>query len=164
MTSKIRWFTRRRIGFGVRPTGWQGWVVTAIAIGLVIASIASGHKSTREKLSLLAIVLAYLGIAYATGGLVREVDPSTQHHDEPSESPTAPAARSLSITDIHERLKPLQSAEEASELSGPVAIEVRHLTKRFADRTAFEDVSFDVRQGEVFGFLGPNGAGKTTTV
>ena len=162
--SKLRWFTRRRVGFGVRPTSWQGWVVTATAIGLVVVSIASGHNSTREKLSLLAIVLAYLGIAYATGGLVREVDPSTQHHDEPSESPTAPAARSLSITDIHERLKPLQSAEEASELSGPVAIEVRHLTKRFADRTAFEDVSFDVRQGEVFGFLGPNGAGKTTTV
>lgn len=164
MTSKIRWFTRRRIGFGVRPTGWQGWVVTAIAIGLVIASIASGHNSTREKLSLLAIVLAYLGIAYATGGLVREVGSSTQHHDEPSESPSAPAASSLSITDIHERLKPLQSVEGTSELSGPVAIEVRHLTKRFADRTAFEDVSFDVRQGEVFGFLGPNGAGKTTTV
>ena len=36
--------------------------------------------------------------------------------------------------------------------------------KRFGDRVAFEDVSFDVGRGEVFGFLGPNGAGKTTTV
>jgi ABC-2 type transport system ATP-binding protein len=44
------------------------------------------------------------------------------------------------------------------------AIEVDHLTKRFHERTAFEDVSFSVAQGEVFGFLGPNGAGKTTTV
>ncbi|MGH7760922.1 MAG: ABC transporter ATP-binding protein [Candidatus Dormibacteraceae bacterium] len=44
------------------------------------------------------------------------------------------------------------------------AVEVDHLTKRFGDRTAFEDVSFTVAQGEVFGFLGPNGAGKTTTV
>jgi ABC-2 type transport system ATP-binding protein len=45
-----------------------------------------------------------------------------------------------------------------------LALEVDHLTKRFGDRTAFEDVSFSVAQGEVFGFLGPNGAGKTTTV
>jgi ABC-2 type transport system ATP-binding protein len=41
---------------------------------------------------------------------------------------------------------------------------VEHLTKRFADRVAFDDVSFEVGYGEVFGFLGPNGAGKTTTV
>jgi ABC-2 type transport system ATP-binding protein len=41
---------------------------------------------------------------------------------------------------------------------------VQGLTKRFGDRTAFEDVSFSVGHGEVFGFLGPNGAGKTTTV
>jgi ABC-2 type transport system ATP-binding protein len=41
---------------------------------------------------------------------------------------------------------------------------VEGLTKRFGDRTAFADVSFEVAYGEVFGFLGPNGAGKTTTV
>ena len=44
------------------------------------------------------------------------------------------------------------------------ALAVEHLTKRFGERTAFSDVSFEVAQGEVFGFLGPNGAGKTTTV
>jgi len=50
---------------------------------------------------------------------------------------------------------------------GPIdspALKVERLTKRFGDRTAFQDVSFTVAQGEVFGFLGPNGAGKTTTV
>jgi ABC-2 type transport system ATP-binding protein len=47
---------------------------------------------------------------------------------------------------------------------GPVALSVEALTKRFGDRAAFEDVTFDVGRGEVFGFLGPNGAGKTTTV
>jgi ABC-2 type transport system ATP-binding protein len=44
------------------------------------------------------------------------------------------------------------------------ALSVEHLSKRFGDRVAFEDVCFAVGQGEVFGFLGPNGAGKTTMV
>ncbi|MDQ1488472.1 MAG: type transport system ATP-binding protein [Actinomycetota bacterium] len=44
------------------------------------------------------------------------------------------------------------------------ALVVNELTKRFGERTAFSEVSFQVAYGEVFGFLGPNGAGKTTTV
>jgi ABC-2 type transport system ATP-binding protein len=47
---------------------------------------------------------------------------------------------------------------------GVPALAVDGLTKRFGDRVAFQDVSFEVGYGEVFGFLGPNGAGKTTTV
>jgi len=43
-------------------------------------------------------------------------------------------------------------------------IEVRNLTKRFKDRTALNGVSFQVNEGEIFGYLGPNGAGKTTTM
>lgn len=45
-----------------------------------------------------------------------------------------------------------------------VAVEVEHLTKRFGEFVAVNDISFSVATGEVFGFLGPNGAGKTTTI
>jgi ABC-2 type transport system ATP-binding protein len=47
---------------------------------------------------------------------------------------------------------------------GAPALSVHNLSKRFGDRAAFQDVSFEVGYGEVFGFLGPNGAGKTTMV
>ncbi len=43
-------------------------------------------------------------------------------------------------------------------------ISVTRLTKRYGSLTAVNGLSFDIRQGEIFGFLGPNGAGKTTTI
>ena len=43
-------------------------------------------------------------------------------------------------------------------------IEVSNLTKNYGDTRAVDHISFEVGEGEVFGFLGPNGAGKTTTI
>lgn len=43
-------------------------------------------------------------------------------------------------------------------------IQIRHLTKRFQELTAVNDLSLDIMEGECFGLLGPNGAGKTTLV
>ncbi len=44
------------------------------------------------------------------------------------------------------------------------AIVVDHITKKYGDFTAVDDVSFTVKQGEIFGLLGPNGAGKSTLI
>jgi ABC-2 type transport system ATP-binding protein len=43
-------------------------------------------------------------------------------------------------------------------------IRVRNLVRRFGDLVAVRDISFEVKEGEIFAFLGPNGAGKTTTI
>ncbi|SSC71675.1 unnamed protein product [Ciceribacter sp. T2.26MG-112.2] len=50
------------------------------------------------------------------------------------------------------------------ELDGEIAIEASHLSMRFGDFTAVNDVSFRIERGEIFGFLGSNGCGKTTTM
>lgn len=45
-----------------------------------------------------------------------------------------------------------------------MSIAVRNLVKMYGDTAAIDDISFDVKTGEILGFLGPNGAGKTTTM
>jgi ABC-2 type transport system ATP-binding protein len=64
------------------------------------------------------------------------------------------------ITSVRE----ITSAPTLDGKRGAAALAVHQLTKRFGQRTAFSEVSFEVAYGEVFGFLGPNGAGKTTAV
>lgn len=55
------------------------------------------------------------------------------------------------------------AAHQAGEAQSPPALVADGLTRRFGDRIAVDQVSFEVAHGEVFGFLGPNGAGKSTT-
>ena len=55
-----------------------------------------------------------------------------------------------------------QTVPPAALAERPTVLEVAGLTKRFGGITAVDDVSFDLRQGEILGLIGPNGAGKTT--
>jgi len=56
------------------------------------------------------------------------------------------------------------AGEKEQTAAGRTAIQIEHLTKRFGDFKAVDDVSLTIKTGEIFGFLGPNGAGKTTTI
>jgi ABC-2 type transport system ATP-binding protein len=53
---------------------------------------------------------------------------------------------------------------EAAQNDVACAIEVRNIVKRYGEFTAVDDISFNVKEGEIFGLLGPNGAGKSTLI
>jgi len=54
--------------------------------------------------------------------------------------------------------------EHVERMNDSFSVEVFNLTRRFGHFTAVDGISFQVRDGEIFGFLGANGAGKTTTI
>src|SRR5260370_14316976 len=53
---------------------------------------------------------------------------------------------------------------DATQNPAAPAISAEHLVRRFGHFTAVNDVSFQIKKGEIFGFLGPNGSGKTTVI
>ena len=157
------WFVKRQIGFGWRPAAWQGWAITVVFLGAGIAAVVIGrlHKSLLGYLGLFAALGLYAVIASAASRVqaTRTAAPAPAPALTPSSSATA-AAVAPATRPAPAPVPP----RPALDTSRPPALVVDHLTKRFGDRVAFQDVSFTVGAGEVFGFLGPNGAGKTTTV
>ena len=59
---------------------------------------------------------------------------------------------------------PVNSSAKHNGNNRTAVIDVNHLSKRFGKKVAVDDVSLNVKQGDIFGFLGPNGSGKTTTI
>jgi ABC-2 type transport system ATP-binding protein len=153
------WFRRRQVGLGWRPISWQGWLVTVLAVGLAVCALTLLHGSSARVPIVILIVVVYAVVALATGG-VRPVEAAAQE-DQPTDEKAE-----LGVGGVEQRLalSALTSGRLSTSSQDEPALIVEHLTKRFGERVAVDDVSFDVAAGEVFGFLGPNGAGKTTTV
>jgi ABC-2 type transport system ATP-binding protein len=145
-----QWFRRRSVGFGWRPVSWQGWLITVVAVGLIVGTLAALRGSPERLPVAIALLVVYAIVALATGG-ARVAEPPVEEVPEPPADQRAASER------------PVSSPRRRMASGGP-ALVVEHLTKRFGERVAVDDVSFAVDAGEVFGFLGPNGAGKTTTV
>lgn len=70
------------------------------------------------------------------------------------------------VSKINDAPLPVSEFNGKSEIpaDAPNAIEVSHIVKKYGDFTAVDDVSFQVKEGEIFGLLGPNGAGKSTLI
>jgi len=82
----------------------------------------------------------------------------------PTDQPIENEAETVNAVEQRQALRSLTSGRLSTSSLDDPALVVEHLTKRFGERVAVDDLSFSVDAGEVFGFLGPNGAGKTTTV
>jgi ABC-2 type transport system ATP-binding protein len=167
------WFARRRFGYGFRPIAWQGWLITVIALGAGIGALV-GLKRADGEILFVGVVVLYAAIGYTFGGSKRTSvagaggDEGPALEDDTTATHLPPA--------VYGSQTPREIAEAIVARTGKFAspqddevvrdsiIVVEHLTKQFGSRVAFDDVSFSVRRGEVFGFLGPNGAGKTSTV
>ena len=150
------WFRRRRVGLGWRPVSWQGWAVTAVAV-IAILGVLVLLRSSPSRIPIVILILAGFAIvALRTGGAERvEAAEATQD---------AGPDTALGSEEQRRAFHSLTARREPPGPSGAPALVVEGLSKRFGERLAVDNVSFDVEAGEVFGFLGPNGAGKTTTV
>jgi ABC-2 type transport system ATP-binding protein len=132
--------------------------VTAVAVAVILGSFAVMRGSPSRIPVVIVVAAVYTAIALKTGGArLAETAPAV---DPPAE----PAGDGGLDDDQRAALRSLTTRREPDAAADAPALVVEHLTKRFGERTAVDDVSFTVAAGEVFGFLGPNGAGKTTTV
>jgi ABC-2 type transport system ATP-binding protein len=137
----------------------------------------AGVKKTTGEILLVGIVGLYLALSYSLGGAKKLIDATERGVESNDDYALENVIAKVSVPPaIYGSQSPREIAEAIVSHTGKFAdatedavmsdsvIVVKHLTKQFGPRVAFEDVSFSVRRGEVFGFLGPNGAGKTSTV
>ena len=155
-----RWFQRRRVGLGWRPADWHGWLITLLAAAGVLAVLRSSPR----------VVRADPGHDPDRCRLRRRRTRDRRHqscrdrcYGRSARARASPRSTSASSSSGRRSRRSARGGRRRARRDEP-ALVVEHLTKRFGERVAVDDVSFSVGAGEVFGFLGPNGAGKTTTV
>ena len=159
--SSLRWFRRRRVGFGWRPASWQGWLITLLAVAAAVVVVVV-FRGSAVRIPVLVLIFAfYAVVALLTGGRRSDDEPPS---GDTGELRAAPAGSAGLSGEQREALRVLTREGGERRASEGSALVVEGLTKRFGGRLAVDDISFSVAAGEVFGFLGPNGAGKTTTV
>src|SRR6476620_6512667 len=131
--SSQRWFQRRRTGLGWQPAGWQGWAITLVVVGAVLAVVVVLRASSARIPVVIAIFAAYAVIALATGGSRPGEGPS------PGERPrTGGSDAGVGGDEQREALGTLTAGRSARGFDGPARV-VEHLTKQFGERLAVDD-------------------------
>ena len=87
-----------------------------------------------------------------------------EQHIKPYVPKVPKIEKSISFSVSRRRKSPKRIGIQGDLGSMDVAISATNLTKRFGNFTAVDQITFEVKQGEIFGFLGANGAGKTTAM
>ncbi len=129
--------------------------------GVVDTTLVIGAKHGSHGLRIVGLVL----LVVAAVGLVLWI--RKRRRDRTTNKPIAsavPKPDQPGGRDGQSAAAAVATRWKGASLAHPNTIEARGLTKRYGEKLAVDDLSFDVKPGYVTGFLGPNGAGKSTTM
>ena len=128
--TSLRWFRRRRVGFGWRPVGWQGWLITLLAVTAAVVVVVVFRGPAVRIPVLVLIVACYAVVALLTGG--RRSDDAPPSRDA-AESPAVPPGSAGLSGEQRDALRILTAKDGERRGSEGPALVVEHLTKRFGE-------------------------------
>jgi ABC-2 type transport system ATP-binding protein len=131
----------------------------------ITALVSTAYLDEATRFDRLALVYGGRVLAEGTPAQISALAPSTQpaRIGEPElETVFASLLESRGLAEIPQA--PVGDADSKAQWHSGSAVQARELTRTFGTFRAVDRLSFDVRQGEIFGLLGANGAGKTTVI